>query len=32
MDVIIYSYEQDARDQPAEAPPTPSNDAVPEAA
>ena len=32
MDIVIYGYEQDAADAPAEAPPSPSNDPVPEAA
>ena len=32
MDIVIYSYEQDATDAPAEAPPAPSNDTLPEAA
>ena len=32
MDIVIYAYEQDACEKPAEAPPAPSNDQVPVAA
>ena len=32
MDIVIYAYEQDACEQPAEAPAAPSNDELPAAA